>query len=104
LIVRANTLLQPDESDLTGSIAGRCGCRADLVYRASRQYEEEGIERVLCRKKRETPPVPICRKTGLSPVPRLLRVSGHTQTPVLSAAGNGTAAVSMRPRSQASLS
>jgi transposase len=39
-------------------IAERCRCHSDLVYRVGRQYVKEGIDRVLNRKKRETPPVP----------------------------------------------
>jgi transposase len=63
-IVRANILLQLDESDPARSIAEqeaiaeRCGCQAGLVYRVGKQYDQEGRERVLNRKQRETPPVP----------------------------------------------
>jgi transposase len=39
-------------------IAERCRCHTDTVYKAGKQYVEEGLERVLKRKKRETPPVP----------------------------------------------
>jgi hypothetical protein len=39
-------------------VANRCGCAIRLVYTVSRQYVKEGLERVLNRKKRETPPVP----------------------------------------------
>jgi transposase len=39
-------------------IAKQCGCRVALVYRVSKQYEREGIDRVLNRKARQTPPVP----------------------------------------------
>jgi transposase len=39
-------------------IAERCECQTGLVYTAGKQYVEEGIDRVLNRKKRETPPVP----------------------------------------------
>jgi hypothetical protein len=38
--------------------AERCGCTTGLVYTVSKQYVEEGLERVLNRKKRKTPPVP----------------------------------------------
>jgi transposase len=38
--------------------AERCRCTTDLVYTVGKQYVKEGIERVLNRKKRETPPVP----------------------------------------------
>jgi transposase len=44
----------PDQSD----IAKQCRCTTSLVYRVSKQYVKEGLERVLNRKKRETPPVP----------------------------------------------
>jgi hypothetical protein len=62
-IIRANILLQLDESDTTATIpeqeaiAKHCGCQAALVSRVGSQYEQEGIGRVLNRKKRETPPV-----------------------------------------------
>ncbi|MDR2740814.1 MAG: helix-turn-helix domain-containing protein [Treponema sp.] len=39
-------------------IARQCGCNTAVVYTVSKQYVEEGIERVLNRKKRESPPVP----------------------------------------------
>jgi transposase len=39
-------------------IAERCRCNTVLVYRVSKQYVKEGLERALNRKKRETPPVP----------------------------------------------
>jgi hypothetical protein len=63
-IIRANILLHLDESDPSKTTAGQeeiarqCGCRIALVYRVSKQYEQEGIERVLKRKVRQTPPVP----------------------------------------------
>jgi hypothetical protein len=63
-IIRANILLQLDESGTDKTIgkqeytAKQCGCRAGLVYRVGRQYEQEGIDRVLTRKARQTPPVP----------------------------------------------
>jgi transposase len=63
-IIRANILLQVDESDPAKTIPGqeeiakRCGCRVALVYRVSKQYEQEGIDRVVNRKVRHTPPVP----------------------------------------------
>jgi transposase len=44
----------PDQRD----IATQCRCTTSLVYRVSKQYVQEGPERVLNRKKRETPPVP----------------------------------------------
>jgi transposase len=63
-IIRANILLQLDESDTAKTIAeqeeiaAQCGCQVALVYRVSKQYEREGIDRVLNRKARQTPPVP----------------------------------------------
>jgi transposase len=44
----------PEQSE----IAERCQCHINLVYTVSKQYVKEGLERVLNRKKRETPPVP----------------------------------------------
>jgi transposase len=41
-----------------GDIAKQCRCTTSLVYKVSKQYVKEGLERVLNRKKRETPPVP----------------------------------------------
>jgi hypothetical protein len=43
--------------------AKQCGCHTIQVYRVSKQYAREGLERVLNRKKRETPPVP-AKATG----------------------------------------
>jgi hypothetical protein len=37
--------------------ARQCPCNTVLVYNVSKPYAEEGVERVLNRKKRETPPV-----------------------------------------------
>jgi hypothetical protein len=63
-IARANILLHLDENG-TGKLPGeqeaiarQCGCGTALVYRVSKQYEREGIDRVLKRKVRQTPPVP----------------------------------------------
>jgi transposase len=39
-------------------IAERCHCDEKLVYTVSKQYAQDGLDRVLTRKKRETPPVP----------------------------------------------
>jgi transposase len=44
----------PEQSD----IAKQCRCTTSLVYKVSKQYVKEGLERVLNRKQRETPPVP----------------------------------------------
>ena len=63
-IIRANVLLHLDENSTDKSlaeqeaIAKQCGCQVSLVYRVSKQYEREGIDRVLNRKVRQTPPVP----------------------------------------------
>jgi hypothetical protein len=65
-ITRAHILLLLDQKPegkkgtvLTdAAIAERCHCDTKLVYRASKQYAEQGLNRVLMRKKRETPPVP----------------------------------------------
>jgi transposase len=63
-IIRANILLHLDENGTAKiiaeqeAIARQCGCQAALVYRVSKQYEREGIDRVLNRKERQTPPVP----------------------------------------------
>jgi transposase len=40
-------------------IAEQCQCASNMVYMVGKQYVEEGIERVLNRKKRERPPVPM---------------------------------------------
>jgi transposase len=65
---RARVLLLLDEgADRAGKpvkvpeqteIAEQCRCTVGLVYIVSKQYVKEGLERVLNRKKRETPPVP----------------------------------------------
>jgi transposase len=67
-ITRARILLLLDEgTDRNGKpvkvseqseIAERCRCATGLVYRVSKQYVEAGLEGVLNRKERETPPVP----------------------------------------------
>jgi hypothetical protein len=67
-IVRANILLHLNEETnkqgypkpvpLQEEIARRCRCETALIYKVSKQYAKEGIERALNRKKRETPPVP----------------------------------------------
>jgi hypothetical protein len=44
----------PEQSE----IARQCRCNTVVVYKVSKQYVKEGLERVLNRKKRETPPVP----------------------------------------------
>jgi transposase len=67
-IIRARIVLLLNEGDGQAGkpaqvpeqreIAERCGCTTGLVYTVSKQYVKEGLERVLNRKKRETPPVP----------------------------------------------
>jgi transposase len=65
-ITRANILLFLDnkpegrKETVLGDreIAEKCHCETGLVYRVSKQYAQEGIDRVLTRKQRETPPVP----------------------------------------------
>ncbi|GHT52123.1 hypothetical protein FACS1894106_0160 [Spirochaetia bacterium] len=64
-IIRAKILLLlNEEPDRRGKpkpvpeqreIADRCHCEIALIYRVSRQYAEEGIERVLNRKQRKVP-------------------------------------------------
>jgi transposase len=39
-------------------VALQCQCNPVVVYTVSKQYVKEGLERVLNRKRRETPPVP----------------------------------------------
>jgi transposase len=62
---RARVLLLLNEGEGRGGrapeqseVAERCGCTTRVVYTVSKQYVKEGIDRVLSRKKRETPPVP----------------------------------------------
>jgi transposase len=62
---RARVLLMLNEGDGRGDrapeqreVAERCGCTRRVVYTVSKQYVKEGIDRVLNRKERETPPVP----------------------------------------------
>jgi transposase len=67
-VIRAHILLllnEAEDSQRKGikeqerrEIAKQCRCGTDLVYRVSKQYAKEGLERVLNRKKRKTPPVP----------------------------------------------
>jgi hypothetical protein len=44
----------PEQSE----VSAQCRCTMRVVYTVSKQYVKEGLERVLNRKKRETPPVP----------------------------------------------
>lgn len=62
-IIHAQILLATDEGKgkkaaFDHEIAERCNCGKGLVYTVRKQYVQEGIGRVLNRKKRETPPVP----------------------------------------------
>jgi hypothetical protein len=67
-IIRARILLllneqtdgegKPVKAPEQTAVAKQCGCHTILVYRVSKEYVREGLERVLNRKKRETPPVP----------------------------------------------
>jgi transposase len=65
-ITRAHILLLLDQKPegkketilSDAEIAERCHCDKKLVYTVSKQYAENGLDRVLTRKKRETPPVP----------------------------------------------
>jgi hypothetical protein len=67
-IIRARILLllhegagragKPVKAPEQSGIAKQCRCTTRLVYTVSKQYVKEGLERVLNRKKRETPPVP----------------------------------------------
>ena len=67
-ITRVNILLRLDEmyhwplgpkyKPTIESIAQRCGVSAGLVYTVSKQYVAGGLEAVITRKKRETPPIP----------------------------------------------
>jgi hypothetical protein len=62
-IIRANILLQLDENSTAKvlpeqeAVAKHCGCQVGLVYRVSKQYVRDGIDRVLNRKIGQTPPV-----------------------------------------------
>jgi transposase len=49
-----NSITAKEQSE----IAEQCRRHTDLVYRVGKEYVKEGLERVLNRKKRETPPVP----------------------------------------------
>jgi transposase len=65
-ITRANILLfldrKPEGKKGTvrsdAEIAEKCHCDTKLVYTVSKQYAEQGLDRVLNRKKREIPPIP----------------------------------------------
>jgi transposase len=49
---------KPVKAPKQSEIARQCGCNVLVVYTVSKQYAEEGLERVLTRKKRKSPPVP----------------------------------------------
>jgi transposase len=61
-ITRANILLNLDEGlgEKRGQVevAKICGVSTVTVYNVGKQYATEGLEAVLSRKKRKTPPVP----------------------------------------------
>jgi transposase len=61
-ITRANILLNLDEGmgekREQGEVAKICGVSTVTVYNVSKQYATEGVDAVLNRKKRATPPVP----------------------------------------------
>lgn len=61
-ITRANILLNLDEGlgekREQADVANLCGVSTVTVYTVSKQYAREGLDTVLHRKKRETPPVP----------------------------------------------
>jgi transposase len=61
-ITRANIMLNLDEGvgekHEQVDVAKLCGVSTVTVYKVSKQYASEGLEAVLNRKKRETPPVP----------------------------------------------
>jgi transposase len=65
-IIRANILLSLNQKPEGGKgavrtdteIAETCQCNPKLAYTVSRQYAQQGLDRVLNRKKRETPPAP----------------------------------------------
>jgi transposase len=61
-IIRANILLNLDEGlgekHKQADVAKICMVSTVTVYKASKQYVAEGLDAVLTRKKRKTPPVP----------------------------------------------
>jgi transposase len=61
-ITRANILLNLDESfgekQEQADVAKICGVSTVTVYNVSKQYTTQGLDAVLVRKKRTTPPVP----------------------------------------------
>ncbi len=62
LVRKANILLDLDENvgvvKTQAEIAAKYGCSTYCVSIVAKQYNSEGIERILIRKKREFPPVP----------------------------------------------
>ncbi|MDR2434021.1 MAG: helix-turn-helix domain-containing protein, partial [Treponema sp.] len=48
---------EPVEVPEQSEIARQCQCNTAVVYTVSTQYVKEGLERVLNRKRRESPPV-----------------------------------------------
>jgi transposase len=61
-ITRANILLNLDEGlgekREQAEVARICGVSTVSIYKVSKQYAMEGLESVLNRKKRKTPPIP----------------------------------------------
>lgn len=62
IIRKANILLSLDETTgkvkTQAEIAEMYHCNPALIHTVAQQYVEEGLSRVITRKKRETPPVP----------------------------------------------
>ena len=58
-LTRAHILLALDggAATTTREIAARYQCKSGLVSTVARQYVQEGMRRVITRKKRETPPI-----------------------------------------------
>jgi hypothetical protein len=61
--------------------AAQCRCTMRVVYTVSKQYVKEGLQRVLNRKKRETPPVP-AKAAGDIEAKIIARRCGETREPV----------------------
>ena len=57
-LTRAHILLALDEGKTGSEITQRYRCGSSLVTTVAKQYTQEGIDRVLTRKIRETPPIP----------------------------------------------
>ena len=57
-LTRAHILLALDEGKTGKEIIQRYRCGSSLVTTVAKQYTQEGIDRALTRKIRETPPIP----------------------------------------------